>query len=199
MVDAIANLLTGGAAGAATGILASFGTSVLNLFVQKNKDKHELALIAQERLTMEMEAQNAIKIQDSKTRGETELVELQALTESYKGADKQLFTAKYMEGLPKWVASILAVMFGLVDVLKSSARPVLTYYMMIACSYLTLVMIDVIQANGGRLFTPAEASAIFHQLVNTIIYLAVSAFTWHFADRQTAKFLMRLNDGNSKG
>ena len=39
---------------------------------------------------------------------------------------------------------------------------------------------------------------IFDQVTSIIIYLTVSSVTWWFGDRRTAKFLMRLNDGNKK-
>ena len=44
----------------------------------------------------------------------------------------------------------------------------------------------------------AQATALFSQVIDIILYLTVSCVTWWFGDRRVAKFLMRLNDGNYK-
>lgn len=192
------NLLSGGLLGGLTGLIGNGLTAFTNYKTQKLKNNHELAMAEQDRLNITAEADAAVKIEQERVKGVEIEGELAALTESYKQSSKSLFHKSYMDKMPKWIATTVGLMFAFIDFLKGAARPVLTYYLMGASTWLTMLTYDMLQKMQGQALTQEQAYDLFNLLVTTIVYLTVTCVTWWFADRRMAKFLMRLDDGNLK-
>lgn len=210
-MDFLSNLLTGGASGLLGGITGIFGgvvTAFTNYKMQKLKNEHDLAMIKAETDAMVAEAEAKIEVTRAETAAEIEVAEVKALTESYKEASKSLFDSSYMKMLMKdgkwWyprimMGTLIAFLFGIIDFIKSSCRPFLTFYLMGASTWVTLLAYKVLlNSLGGDVITPEQAYRLFNVAVNTVMYLTVTCVSWWFADRRTAKFLYRLNDGNLK-
>ena len=98
-----------------------------------------------------------------------------------------------------WIGTILSFLFGVVDFLKHLARPALTHYLMGVSTWITIVAWQTMQqVSETTPLTTAEAYGLFDKIITIMVYLTVSCVSWWFADRRTAKFLMRLEDGNVK-
>jgi len=200
MLEIITTLLGGGL----TGLLGSLITLIGNLAMQKMKNKHEIDKITAESNAIVVEANAQIMVQKSKTEGEIQVAEVEALKESYKDQSTTLFDKSYMQSLMvskwfSWIGAIIAFMFGLVDFMKQACRPVLTYYLVGASTWITILAYRLLREAMGQ--TPLaldKAYDIFNQVTYLILYLTVSCVTWWFCDRRMAKFAMRLGDGNLK-
>ncbi len=134
--------------------------------------------------------------------GEIELADSKAYKISQQKGAKELFSTRFMDKLYEspwtaWIGSILAFLFGLIDMLKAAMRPGLTAYLVALTSWITFISMDVLQKHG-HLLTADQAGAIFDQVTSIVIYVTVICVTWWFGDRRVAKFLMRLKDGNLK-
>uniref|UniRef100_A0A6M3JX62 Uncharacterized protein n=1 Tax=viral metagenome TaxID=1070528 RepID=A0A6M3JX62_9ZZZZ len=187
-----------------TGIFGGAVTSIINYFNQKQKNSHEIELRNLDIRMIEVEADKKMQISRVETEGKVELGELDALKESYKEANTSLFDRSYMQTLMSskwfsWVGALIATSFGVVDFLKHLARPLITYYLLGVSTYLTILCYKLLEkwSTTGALSLP-EAYNLFQLSVQSLLYLTISCVAWWFADRRVAKFLMRLDDGNSK-
>jgi len=199
----LSGLLGSGVFGAITGLAGSAITAYTSYKMQKMKNEHELKRIEAETQSMIQEQKAKIKVVEAQTEGEVRKAETEALAKSYEGLSKDLFQESYMKYLTEsrwarvWAPALVGLLFALVDVLRRAARPVLTYYLVGASTWLTILVWEAVHNTGGAL-DAAKATALLDQLVMTILYLTVSSVTWWFCDRRMAKFLMRLRDGNAK-
>jgi len=200
MLEIITTLLGGGL----TGLFGSVITAFSNYKMQKIKNEHEIAIITAESNAIVVESQAQIVVQKAKIEEEIQVAEVEALKESYKDQSTTLFDKSYMQSLMgskwfSWIGAIIAFMFGLVDFMKQACRPVLTYYLVGASTWITVIAYKLLQEAMGQ--TPLaldKAYDIFNQVTYLILYLTVSCVTWWFCDRRMAKFAMRLEDGNLK-
>lgn len=194
--------------GAVTGLLGNGITAWTNYKMQKVKNAHDIVLIKAETEAMKIEAEANIQIEKSRIEGEVELTEAGTFLEGIKQGNKQTFSEKWIdklfsvEGWVKFisipVAVLIAFLFGMVDFLKALMRPGLTMYLTGCTTWITYMAWEIMQKYGTEI-TSIQAMDLFDQVTSIIIYLTVSSVTWWFGDRRTAKFLMRLNDGNKKG
>ena len=193
--------------GAVTGLFGTALTSWTNFKMQKVKNSHEVDMVKLETTAMIEEAKANIQIEKARIEGEVELTEASTFLEGIKQGNKQTFSEKWIDKLfavESWlkyisipVAVFIAFLFGMVDFLKALMRPGLTVYLTGCTTWITIMAWDIMQKYGTEL-TSAQAIDIFTQVTSIIIYLTVSSVTWWFGDRRTAKFLMRLDDGNKK-
>ena len=193
--------------GAVTGLLGNGITAWTNYKMQKVKNEHDITIIKVETEAMKEEAKANIQIEKARIEGEIELTEASTFLEGIKEGNKQTFSDKWIdklfdvEGWVKYisipVAVLIAFLFGIVDFLKALMRPGLTLYLTGCTTWITYLAWNILDKYGTAI-TSAQALEIFDQVVSIIIYLTVSSVTWWFGDRRTAKFLMRLNDGNKK-
>jgi len=199
----IAELLGSGIFGTLAGIIGGAITAITNYKMQKLKNEHDLAMLKAETEAMIAEAKANIAVTKAKVEGEVEIAETKALTASYESLKHDAFKEGYMKYLAEskwtkwWAPPLVGIMFALVDFLKKAARPVLTYYLVGACTWLTILVWRIVNKSGVAI-EPSFAQEILNQLIVTVTFLTVSCVTWWFCDRRTAKFLMRLNDGNIK-
>ncbi|HUW48964.1 MAG TPA: hypothetical protein VMW36_09520 [Patescibacteria group bacterium] len=191
--------------GGATGLLGSAITSFTNFKLQKLKNDQDVKMHELDIALLKQEAQSQIEVQECATEGQVQLAEIDALKASYDAAAQDAFIPDYMDKLyqNKWtipIGALLSTLFGIVDFLRKGCRPILTYYLMIVSTYLTWLSWTVLQAStgdGGAL-DMETATVLFNSTMKVMMYLTVTCVSWWFGDRRTAKFMMRLNDGNAK-
>ena len=199
-----ANILTSIIGGGLTGLIGNALTSFTSYKMQKLKNDHDAKMAELDMQTIRLEAEMQVKITAAETGGKIELADMDALKTSLKDTQKPLFQESYMEKLTKspwtaWIGAILSFLFGMVDFLKHIARPALTYYLMGVSTWITIVAWQTLETTTGTTpLTTAEAYGLFDKIITIMVYLTVSCVSWWFADRRTAKFLMRLEDGNVK-
>lgn len=193
--------------GLVTGLGGTLVTGWLNLKAQREKNAHEVSMIKAETEAMKAEAEMHIQVERERVHGEIEIADAAAYTESQKQGNKNLFSSKWVERLLDndagfWkrlfgglIAFPLCFLFGLTDILKGLMRPVLTGYLVGVTTWITWMAWKIVQRYGQGM-TAIVATEIFQEIVHVVVYLTVSCVTWWFGDRRTAKFLMRLNDGN---
>lgn len=186
--------------GVVTGLIGNITTSFFNMKAQKEKNKHELAMVEAETKAMIAEKEANIKITEAEVAAEVERMDAKIYNESQKQASEPALDDKILEKLfaSKWtkpVAVLISFLLGIVDFLKHLMRPGLTAYLVLLTSWLTYEAAQIIQAKQ-ELLTADAAMDLFDNVTNIIIYLTVSVVTWWFGDRRVAKFLYRLNDGN---
>lgn len=186
--------------GVATGFLGNIITSFTNLKTQKLKNEHDLKMRDYDLKEREAEAKYQLAIESAQLEGTIENAEAAAYLESLRGANNDILTAEKLGFLTKdssKVGTILAFLMGLVDTFRASVRPGLTAYLTILTTILTFKAIDILSAKQP-LLSALQAQELFTQVSDVVIYLTVSVVTWWFGDRRTAKFIYRLNDGNSR-
>ncbi|MBU1633260.1 hypothetical protein KJ762_01985 [bacterium] len=199
-----ANILASILGGGLTGLIGNALTSFTNFKMQKLKNDHAAKMADLDMQTIRLEAEMQVKVTTAETEGKISLAEVDALKASYGQAEKPLFDSSYMNKLMEspwtaWIGAILSFLFGIVDFLKHLARPAITYYLMGVSTWITIVAWQTLQQTSET--TPLEttqAYALFDKIITIMVYLTVSCVSWWFADRRTAKFLMRLEDGNVK-
>ncbi|MDO9549069.1 MAG: hypothetical protein Q7J65_08920 [Candidatus Marinimicrobia bacterium] len=199
-----ANILTSIIGGGLTGLIGNALTSFTNFRMQKLKNQHEEKMTELDMQTIRLEAEMQVKVTQAETEGKISLADMEALKASYGQAEKPLFDSSYMNKLMEspwtaWLGAILSFLFGVVDFLKHLARPAITYYLMGVSTWITIVAWQTLEKTSGTTpLTTAEAYGLFDKIITIMVYLTVSCVSWWFADRRTAKFLMRLEDGNLK-
>ena len=195
-------MITEGIFGVLTGLVGTAATSYFNLTTQKVKNAHDIAMIEAQTRAMIAEKDANIRVSEVELAGEVERLDAQIYAQSVKEGNKTNLSSKTLSKLfdskaTAWIGSVLTFLLGLVDVLKSGIRPVLTIYLVLLTSWLTFQASDLLQLKQA-LVTAVDATTIFTDMTNVIFYLTVSVVTWWFGDRRVAKFLYRLNDGNAQ-
>jgi len=214
VIDTIANIFTGGLGtgvlGVLSGLVGGVVTSITNYKMKKLQMEersqeriHEKDMLAAETEAMIAESKAKIEVAKEQTAGAIELSELDAYKESQKETGITLFQSSYMGLLPdnklgSFCKFFIAISFAFVDVLKGTARPVLTYYTMILATIVTYMAYEIV-GKKGIIMTPEQAYSLFNLAIQTIWYLAVTSYAWWFADRRAAKFMAKqIGWGNGK-
>ena len=178
----IVDVLSGGALGGITGLL---GTGVSAYTAYKNRKaemEFELIKMDKDRENTLAEADAAIKVQQFKTEGEIDVREADAFKASMEAGMKSLFKSSYAQYMPGWLMGIVAAMFAMVDMLRSSVRPVVTYFLVLVSAYL------------GWKVAQTQPEVFFEQavsIVGALSYLTVTCVTWWFGDRRLAKVMAK--------
>lgn len=186
--------------GVATGLIGNIATSFTNLKTQKLKNEHDLRMREFDLKERAAEVKYQLQIESAHLESTIENAEASAYMESLKGANEDVLTAEKLKFLSKdnsKSGKIIAFLLGLIDAFRASVRPGLTAYLTILTTVLTYKAIEIINAKQP-LLSALQAQELFNQVSDVVIYLTVSTVTWWFGDRRTAKFLYRLNDGNSQ-
>jgi hypothetical protein len=199
----ILEFLTSGVIGTITGLIGNAVTSYVNYKHQKLKNDHDVAMSKLDQEAIKLEAEMNVKIERSKTEGQIMLAEVDALKESYKTLEQSLFEQSYMQKLwdwpyTRWLAALISYLFASVDYMKHMIRPALTIYLIGASTWITVICHRLLQLTMGDSMTVTDTYDLFKVIVMTLIYLTTSTVSWWFSDRRSAKFLMRLQDGNLK-
>jgi len=191
MFEAILSLATGGLLGGALNLVKE----VINLFRQRQANKQELALL---------ETRTRLKIQLNKARidGEIDLEETKAFTEGVKGLaqERPLVQTVYIEEMMKhwysgWLAALLIILMGLIDVVKAAIRPGLTIYLMGGATYVIYVgqqILDKVLGTSG-IIMPVEKLMDLNEIATlAVLHLAGVAAGFYFSDRGNAKFIQEM-------
>lgn len=190
-----------GIAGFLTGIGGSVVSNIFNIFSQKQKNKQELA-VGDLRIR-ELQAEHAANIQQIRIEGDIqkELASAKIFEASQKYGNGVAAPSKLIEKLfdskwTAWAGAILVMLLGLMDVLRTSVRPVVTYMCIGITGYITLQYMDVMSISeiDGGLIDKAQIMLI----LDSVIYLTFTVVGWWFGDRRMAKYAYRLNDGNKQ-
>jgi len=210
MLGILGSIFSGGI----TGVLGSLFSNVLNFFNQRQKNKHEFALKEldlkarkEDRAFMITEAEMNLKVTVAEVEGAIQTEEARAFTKSQEGYHQTLlFKASFMtklmnvKGYLKYVtipiAGFVAMLFGIVDLLKHLMRPGITIVLILMMVWIFKMVHPMVQTIGGMTIT--EALKIYMFIIEATIYLTVTCVSWWFSDRRIAKFMMRLDDGNRK-
>lgn len=174
MLEAITGFLGSALSGGITGVL---GAGIIALFSWLNKKQdyaQQIALREMDLKQVQLEADNAVRLE--KERRETEEIRADSLafSDSQRYWNSELPEA-YASKMPKWVVALL----GLAEFAKGAIRPVLTVYLLGACTWVTFVAFN---ATGGGVIRH-NAFTLAMQCVDTINYLTVTAITWWFGSR----------------
>lgn len=193
--------------GGITGLIGSCVTAISNFKTQKLKNEHDEKMYDFKIQELGAKTDAAIKITEAKISGAVELADSAAYTESQKASTVKYVSDSWIEklfsmtGYLSWISVpvglLLAMALGFVDFLKGLMRPGLTLYLTAATSWVTYTAYKLVQ-QSETVVSITESLAIYNRVIDIVIYLTVSCITWWFADRRMAKFLMRLNDGNTK-
>jgi hypothetical protein len=190
--------------GGVTGLLGTVIGQIFKYKTAKIENEHERGMLQLETQAMIQEAEMQIQVTKSRVEGEIELAELSSYEESIRSGQKSMFGKGWLDkmfvipgkmgAVAKFFAVFIAIAFAGVDILRSLMRPVLTIYTMAAASYLTYLAWTIMKATGLDSMTLIQAISLYTQVTDAIIYLAISAFTWWFGDRMTAKFLQQRDE-----
>jgi len=180
------SILTGGL----SGLLGTALSSVMTYFGDKQKNAHELAMIA-------AQTDATVAIADAKVKGEIVTAEMKAFDTSQVQGNQNLFDKSYMKYLTeggwlarKMVAPLIMWAFGGIDVLKGFIRPGLTLYLVGLTSYITFVAMTVLSAEKA-LLTHDQAYAIVVTSIDLVFYLTTTAVMWWFGERVKEKHANR--------
>lgn len=188
--------------GTLTGTVGTALTSWLSLRSQKEKNKHDQIMVKLNTEAMIAEAHANIQITEAQVAGELEKMDAQAYIESQQAGNKVALDDKVLMKLfeSRWtkpLGAFIAVLMGLVDWIKQLLRPGLTLYMIAIASYVTYQSWEILNSTGITI-PVNDALEMYRTNITTVWYLAISFSTWWFGDRRVAKFLYRLNDGNTR-
>jgi hypothetical protein len=201
LIETILGGVTGIVGNVISGIF-KYKNTKLELESIKIKNTHDLAMIDAETKAMIEEAKANIKITQAQVEGAVEIEDSKAFMEAQRQGNKTLLGNKWIDSLlnvkGKWgrliaipVASIISILFGLVDFLRGLIRPVLTIYLCGVTTWVTWMAWEIMQAHGIGM-TAVQATVIFNDVTSIVTYLTVSCVTWWFGDRRMAKTIMQL-------
>ena len=161
--------------------------------ILKLNNDHELLKLEKESEIMTKEAQAKIEVAREDTRGKEISGYMDSFLEAQKSEGQTLFRERYMEKLDgTWVAKFIAFVFAMVDIVKSTIRPVMTYYVIGATTWITWICWDVLTTSGQQAVDIVKALSIFDTVVYFILFMTSSVFHFWFVDRRTSKNVNKL-------
>jgi len=200
IIEGLIGTLTG-ILGNAVGAWFKYKNAKLNLETAKMNNEHELQMISAKTNAMIAQAKANIKITQATVEGEIEKQNTQVAIEAQKQGNQIAFNNKWIDGLLKingwWriitlpLASLIAMLFGIVDFIRGLVRPALTVYLCGVTSYITYMAWKIMNMNNLAL-TSIQATTIFNDVTSIVLYLTVSCITFWFGDRQMNKYIMTM-------
>jgi hypothetical protein len=183
IVGALTNGLSGGVLGVVSGIFGSGVTAFINHRKKKQDHAHEKEMRLMDQADMKLENELNMSRDKAAADAEKSVAELGAFKESLKGANKQLFKKEYMQDLPAWAKTIVALLLAAVDVIKQTIRPALTYYFL----WKGAEILNKVLESGTVLskVTPDNVVSIF-------LYLMVTTVTWWLGQRPMDKVIDKI-------
>ena len=173
----IGSLISGGA----TGIIGSLVSNFTDLWEQRQKNEHELAMRDRDLKEMDKEITHKEKIAKYKHETEEMKASYDAQEKSYEHDSRQYSSGLEIE---KWWLKTLLV---LGDFIRASVRPALTAFL-IYIVYDTRQEVEMIIDHAGmNKLSPQEAITIYGSIVEMILYLSSTAVTWWFGSRPRSK------------
>ena len=164
VVEALGAIFGGGV----TGLVGSAITAFTEVKREGMRFKHNEAMAQLALDTTKAEAEGKFKVIDREVEGRVAVGELQALQASY-AADKATYSTS---DTPSWVRALL----GLVDVLRGSVRPVITYY------FTVFISIAFFKFYTSAISTVAVED-ILGRIVTVVLYVGTTCILWWFGTR----------------
>lgn len=160
--------------------------------------QYNIALIKAESEALLIEANANIKITESQSHNSAELVAAQVINENQLSANTSSMSGSFADKLADvegWVRfitipilSIISLLFGFADMIKGLARPIITIYLLVVCTWLSYEAWHLLEViNAKRTVDVALTVDIIDQITSVLLYLATTAVTWWFGDRMSEK------------
>lgn len=157
----LAALLSGGA----TGVLGSLLSHVVDIFKQRQENKHELELRKLDLQAMDKE----YEFQREKSGDET-------LRASYEMDKAAYVNNQKLEG---WGLHALT----LVDVIRGLIRPALTCILLYVLWDTRCQLEQILDSVGMEHISVEQATELYSEMINSIIYIGTTAVLWWFGSR----------------
>lgn len=149
--------------GSVLGILGSVGTGVLDYFKQKEKNKHELAMMGAQKALIEAQGANAVSLEAAKNFGKSH------------DSDEARYVNK--EAITGWLGLLFNFLMVLVDFLRGWTRPGMTWYFVLASTVVCLWSFERAGVDDAFLKKIVEVS------IATLLELTGVCVTWWFGAR----------------
>lgn len=174
MLEAITGFLGSALSGGITGVLGAGITALFSWLNKKQDYAQQIALREMDLRQVQVEADNAVRLEKERRETEEVRADAEAFTESQRYGNTEL-PAAYASRMPGWVVALL----GLSEFAKGAIRPFLTMYLLGACTWVTFL---VFQATGEGVIRH-NAFVLAERCVDSINYFAGTAITWWFGSR----------------
>jgi len=148
--------------GAVTGLLGSAVNGYFNYKSKKLDIELNNSKYAHEAKMVEIKATAAVEVEDSK-----------AFKEAQTNEPKKFYEGTEYTPVQRWL------MIGL-DFIRGAVRPVLTWYL---CILTTIIYFKAEAVMQMDLFLPGMAYDLVNQIINTVLYLTVTAVCFWFGSR----------------
>lgn len=199
MIATVLSFFGSGIAGTIFGFAGNLITQYNDRKMLAIKQTHELALMDKESEIIIKETEARIEVAREETRGAIEIADQHTYEAALKAESKTLFKKEYMDYLMRPVehrwqfnryvlnfcGAIIAVLFGVVDILKMAVRPSVTYYWVVIT---TIVTIQLEKELGGLSSLDAvQQKELFQWAVNFIFFECSTILSFWFCDRRNSK------------
>lgn len=191
----IADFLTSGVAGLITGLVGpaikswfSLKQQEIQVKQQAEQHRHDETMVTLQSQADIAEVQANIQRDRVQAAGRIEEAIVTGMGEVLKSADTRLFNEAYLNYLQNvphvgrffTVMIVLAIVF--VDLWRQVVRPMLTTYLIGATTWVTVLAYRILNTTGEAI-TADYAQTIFTLVLQTVIYLTVTAVSFWFYDR----------------
>lgn len=192
------NALTSVLAGGATGLIGSVVTTGFNFFNQKQKNKHDLAVLEMESKILIEETKAEILVTEAKVTGEIQNTEAETFRDSVQQSAVKALSEKTLTSLAenkgtRWIAAFIALLLGILDFVKGMIRPSVTVYMLILITLFYLSAKEIVDKAGVEM-SLTEAQALMQHIVFTVLYIATTIIFWWFGERGPARIASQQNN-----
>lgn len=185
MLETILGLFAGAGTGGVIGILGGLLKQWLTqwqhkaelaqeLSILKEKNDHERLMMDKQNEHIRLEAENAVKLAELRTAGETEKAAYDAMAKSYE-ADKAVGDDGVMDRYPR--------VYAVIDFLRLSTRPVLTWYLVVIYSVFAGWVTYKTFALLPDMADYAFLRAAFTHVLQTVAFMVTAAWGWWFVSR----------------
>lgn len=176
MIELIAGLLSSATGGGLFGILGSWlkGREEHRKLELQFQHEQEMRRLTQEELRLEAEL--AIQQTEAEYAGKRAVAETEA-DAAKDVAASELMAASYTHDRATYGG-------GFVDAIRGAMRPLITTYLLIVVSIIAYKLFGIEGMFAGA---PEEARDLLTQVVNDVVFLAVTATTWWFGTRPNSQ------------
>lgn len=180
MLDAITGFIGSAFTGGITGVIGAGITALFSWLGKKQDYAQQIALRELDLRQVQLEADNAVKLEKERRETESARADGEAFTDSQRYGNAPL-PPEYASKVPSWVAALM----GIAEFAKGAIRPFLTVYLLAASSWVTYLAFQ----SAGENVLAVHSFGLVQQCVETINYLCVTSITWWFGVRGMTKKL----------
>lgn len=176
MLELVTGLLGSATGGGLFGIVGTWLKGREERAKMKLEFDHEQAMAAQRQEELRLEADLALQQTEAEFAGKQAIAETEAEA-SMDVAASQLRAASYKHDRATYGG-------GIIDGVRGAMRPLITVYLLIVVTVIAFQMLGI-----DDLFAtaPDEARAVVKQVVQDVVFLAVTAVTWWFGTRPNSR------------